>query len=103
MAFQLQHRLCVGEHVVPLAKQQLELKDLHELQSGDEDPQDFLLLSLKVGKPMPSMLWFTKSLGLPSSWWEKNGLGNLTTDAFCPLVYKIRVSTHAHAQMNSSL
>lgn len=74
MAFQLQHRLCVGDHVVPLAKQQLELKDLHELQSGDEDPQDFLLLSLKVGKPMPSMLWFTKSLGLPSSWWEKNAV-----------------------------
>ena len=72
MAFDLEYRLCLGDHVVPLARQTLELKDLHELQGGDEDPQEFLILNLKASPPMPSMLWFTKALGLKSGWWLKH-------------------------------
>ena len=72
MAFGLEYRVCLGDFVVPLTKEELELKDLHELLSGDEEPQDFLLLSLKVSNPHPSMLWLTKALELPGPWWTKH-------------------------------
>ena len=87
MAFE--HKVCLGDSVVPLVRRTTEVEDRDELVGGDADDQEFLFLGLNATSDMSWLIKHLKDLKLPSTFWKKRSRE-------APLVQELRAAIGVH-------
>ena len=67
--FKLEHRLCLNGLPLPLQTAKMDLEDLHKVAGGDQEDQDFVLLSIKASGEVH---WLEKALNVRARFWRTN-------------------------------
>ena len=87
MAFE--HKVCLGDSVVPLVRRTTEVEDRDELVGGDADDQEFLFLGLNATSDFSWLIKHLKDLKLPCTFWVKRSRE-------VPLVKELRAAIGVH-------